>query len=163
MYRISLTSGWKLLGLALIASLLASTAWASKREAPLAMPEESPMGRDQANMDRMGGELSPKFIQHLYNEVALLRAEEDLEAAEDWLMEKFREDARFEFVFVPVWKQFHEEKEVPDRYPLLLAKIRGAIDTKMKTFPEQADYWRFVRGIYQTPLRNADRTSAVSR
>jgi hypothetical protein len=90
--------GRRVLILILASAVLTASAWAEPGVNPkLKMkkigpddvrenvgPEESPMGRYQASIDRMGGELSPAFIQHLYKEGAKVQNGANAIVGDEW-------------------------------------------------------------------------------
>lgn len=92
-------------------------------------------------------------LQHLYNEVALQMAESNLENAEEWFLDNFSKDERFDFVYLPVWKSFYDERDQPERYEVLITKAIVAIDGKSNASPERSDYWRFVKGNLERELK----------
>src|SRR5688572_30246023 len=67
-------------------------------------------------------------LQHLYNERAMLMAEKDPKAAEDYILKSFKADPRFVYFFGHPWEQFYQEKNQPQAYTQLLQRARRIYD-----------------------------------
>lgn len=91
-------------------------------------------------------------LQHLYNEVALMRAEDDLAGAEAYLLGAFLKDPRFDFVYLPPWRALYESAGTPEQYQAWVTRVIEAYDKKIKEVPAKADMLHHYRWLLQQEL-----------
>lgn len=77
------------------------------------------------------------LLQHLYNQVAFLDAAKEMDAAEEWFIDRFQKDSRFEFVYFQDWKIFYTNSGELERYIPFLRKLDRAYQQKISSNPDQ--------------------------
>ena len=75
-------------------------------------------------------------LQHLYNERALLTAEKDVAAAEEYVLKAFKVDKRFVYFFGHTWEQWSQQHDQAARYQPLLKKVQKIYGEKAASDPE---------------------------
>jgi tetratricopeptide (TPR) repeat protein len=76
-------------------------------------------------------------LQHLYNQYALIVAQSDVPAAEDYIRFRFKADARFVYFFTPPWLEFFQKNKMPEEYLKLTKDIVDLYDLKARQHPTQ--------------------------
>jgi hypothetical protein len=75
-------------------------------------------------------------LQHLYSERALLMAEKDVAAAEEYVTKAFKADKRFVYFFGHTWEQWYQQHDQAARYQPLLKKVQKIYGEKAASDPE---------------------------
>jgi hypothetical protein len=75
-------------------------------------------------------------LQHLYNERALLTADKDVAAAEEYILKAFKADKRFVYFFGQPWEQWYQQHDQAARYQPLLKKVQKIYGEKAASDPE---------------------------
>jgi len=76
-------------------------------------------------------------LQHLYNQYALLVAQSDVPAAEEYIRSRFKTDAGFVYFFTPPWLDLFQKTKMPDEYQKLTKDIVDLYDLKALQHPAQ--------------------------
>ena len=69
----------------------------------------------------------------------MLIAENDIDRAETYLLERFAEDGRFVYVYVLPWQQVYQSKRQPQRYAAFVDRVLEAYERKLDADPEMRD------------------------
>ncbi len=85
------------------------------------------------------------LLQHLYNELALSKAQTDVDAAEKSLLDSFAKDQRFDYVYLAPWKSLHDNAGTPERYAALRERVIEAYGKKAENLPAKADMYTYYR------------------
>jgi hypothetical protein len=75
-------------------------------------------------------------LQHLYNRRALLTADKDAKAAEDYLLKAFKTDPRFVYFFGSPWQAWYEQANQPQGYQQLQQRVQKIYGEKAATDPK---------------------------
>jgi tetratricopeptide (TPR) repeat protein len=76
-------------------------------------------------------------LQHMYNDYAMILAQTDVPAAEDYIQSRFKDDARFLYFFTGPWERLFRERGTPDEFLKLIDDFLPLYDQKAQSLPAQ--------------------------